>query len=60
MDLLWDKKMKMNNNMKKSNVGHSSSLLNRANELPGTKREISLLANRLNKLFSGNSNSIFK
>ena len=28
-----------------------SSLLNKANELPGTKREINLLSNRLNKLF---------
>ncbi len=53
MDLLWDKKMKMNNEIKSypSKLTSGTSLLNKANELPGTKREINLLSNRLNKLF---------
>lgn len=53
MDLLWDKKMKMNNEIKNypSKLTSGTSLLNKANELPGTKREINLLSNRLNKLF---------
>lgn len=56
MDLLWDRKMKMSNQVKDFPVKFSagSSLLNKANELPGTKREINLLSSRLNKLFPTN------
>lgn len=58
MDLLWDKKLKMNNDIKgfSNKFSGGSSLLNKANELPGTKREINLLSNRLNKLFPYGSN----
>ena len=54
MNLLWDKKMKMNNDIKNypSKLAGGSSLLNKANEMPGTKREINLLSSRLSKLFT--------
>lgn len=52
IDMLWDNKMKMNNQIKPYQTKFGgNSLLNKANELPGTKREINLLSNRLNKLF---------
>ena len=52
MDLLWDKKLKLNNyNRAISNGGDNYSMIGKSNETPGTKREINLLANRLNKLF---------
>lgn len=56
MDMLWDKKDKMNKQMKVvPKMGKTSSLLNRGNDLPGTKREINLLSGRLNKLFPTNN-----
>ena len=53
MDLLWEKKSRGNNDVRSfpAKLSGGSSLLNKANELPGTKREINLLSNRLNKLF---------
>lgn len=53
MDLLWDKKVKIGGQSKNlnSNIGQNCSLLNKANNQPGTKREIQLLNGRLNKLF---------
>lgn len=53
MDILWDKKVKGNNQIKNvnANIGQPCSLLNKANNQPGTKREIHLLNGRLNKLF---------
>ena len=51
--MLCDKKSKINNELRgfPNKLNSGSSLLNKANELPGTKREINLLSNRLNKLF---------
>lgn len=58
MELLWDRKMKLNSQVKNfpEKFSGGSSLLNKANECPGTKREINLLSNRLNKLFPTNLN----
>ena len=51
--MLWDNKAKVNNQIKSvnANIGQSCSLLNKANNQPGTRREIQLLNGRLNKLF---------
>jgi hypothetical protein len=58
MDLLWDKKSKISNDLKSfpNKFSGGSSLLNKANDLPGTKREINLLSSRLNKLFPYGTN----
>ena len=53
MNLLWDKKMKMSQQIKISNtcITNHISILNKDKQVPQTRREISLLSGRLNKLF---------
>jgi len=54
MNLLWDKKMKMNQQIKISNpnLTQQISILKKSEkQIPPSKREIQLLSGRLNKLF---------
>lgn len=52
MNILWDKKLKMNNYSRiEKNTIQSSSLLGKSEQNQGTQREINLLSTRLNKLF---------
>ena len=60
MNLLWDKKMKMSQQIKISNtcITPHISILNKDNHVPQTKREIQLLSGRLNKLFPSASEKL--
>ena len=54
MDLIWDKKLKLNNHDRTISVNNGQekiSLLPKSGDASNTKREINLLSTRLNKLF---------
>lgn len=60
LDLIWDKKLKLNSHKRtnfitSTNSGaNQPSLLGKTQEGFGIKREINLLTNRLDKIFSAN------
>lgn len=54
MDLIWDKKLKLNNHDRTISINNGQekiSLLSKLGDPSNTKREINLLSTRLNKLF---------